>query len=96
MTQPSRFDPFDPAFFVDPYPAYRTLRHEHPVFRCDIEEPQVFPHYWMLSRAQDVDGALQDWRTYSSAAGTLIDTDISLKTTPASRLLQRLLHPRPI
>ena len=32
----------------------------------------------MLSRAQDVDAALLDWRTFSSARGTLIDTDISL------------------
>jgi hypothetical protein len=32
----------------------------------------------MLSRASDVDAALLDWRTFSSARGTLVDTDISL------------------
>jgi cytochrome P450 len=72
------FDPFDPASFDDPYPAYRVLRRDHPVYRREIEKPQVFPHYWMLSRAADVDAALQDWQTFSSAKGTLIDTDISL------------------
>ncbi|MEE2663952.1 MAG: cytochrome P450 [Myxococcota bacterium] len=72
------FDPFDPSCFDDPYPAYRTLRREHPVYRREIEEPRVSPHYWMLSRAADVDHALGDWQTFSSAKGTLIDTDISL------------------
>jgi len=32
----------------------------------------------MLSRADDVTAALTDWQTFSSATGTLIDTDISL------------------
>jgi cytochrome P450 len=72
------FDPFDPICFDDPYPAYRILRNEHPTYRREIEKPQFFPHYWMLSRAADVDDALRDWQTFSSAKGTLIDTDISL------------------
>jgi cytochrome P450 len=72
------FDPFDARHFADPYPRYRTLRHEHPVYRREIEKPRVWPHYWMLSRASDVDAALLDWRTFSSARGTLIDTDINL------------------
>jgi hypothetical protein len=72
------FDPFDARHFADPYACYRTLRHEHPVYRREIPKPRVWPHYWMLSRARDVDAALLDWRTFSSARGTLIDTDISL------------------
>jgi cytochrome P450 len=72
------FDPFDPRFFADPYPSYRRLRAEQPVYRREITSPRVWPHYWMLSRAADVDAALLDWRTFSSARGTLIDTDISL------------------
>ena len=72
------FDPFDPRCFDDPYPAYRTLRRERPVYRREIPNPRIWPHYWMLSRAADVDAALLDWRTFSSARGTLVDTDISL------------------
>ncbi len=72
------FDPFDARFFDDPYPSYRRLRDEHPVYRREITNPRVWPHYWMLSRADDVDAALLDWRTFSSARGTLVDTDISL------------------
>jgi cytochrome P450 len=72
------FDPFDPAYFADPYPYYAEMRAEHPVYRREIPNHRVWPHYWMLSRAKDVNDALSDWRTYSSARGTLIDTDITL------------------
>lgn len=72
------FDPFDPAYFADPYPYYDTMRVEHPVYRREIPDHRVWPHYWMLSRAADVDAALRDWGTFSSARGTLIDTDITL------------------
>jgi hypothetical protein len=72
------FDPFDSRFFADPYPSYRRMRSEAPVYRREIPNHRVWPHYWMLSRAADVDAALADWRTFSSAHGTLIDTDVSL------------------
>ncbi len=72
------FDPFDPRFFDDPYPAYRVLRDHAPAYRRPTAEGRVWPHYWMLTRASDVNAALADWRTFSSARGTLIDTDISL------------------
>jgi cytochrome P450 len=72
------FDPFDPRFFADPYPTYRALRREAPVYEIANAQPRVWPRYWVLSRAADVDAALSDWRTFSSARGTLVDTDISL------------------
>lgn len=78
MSERSDFDPFDPRCFADPYPWYRVLRREHPVYVREIPKYRVWPRYWMLSRAADVDAALADWRTFSSARGTLIDTDVSL------------------
>jgi hypothetical protein len=72
------FDPFDSRWFADPYPAYRRLRDEQPVAWRANAAPRVWPRYWMLSRAADVDAALSDWRTFSSARGTLVDTDVSL------------------
>ena len=72
------FDPFDPRGFGDPYPYYARMRAEQPVYRREVPDHRVWPHYWMLSRAADVNDALSDWRTYSSARGTLIDTDITL------------------
>ncbi len=72
------FDPFDERFFENPYPAYQVLREQAPAYRRSTADARVWPHYWMLTRAADVNDALADWRTFSSARGTLIDTDISL------------------
>src|SRR5205807_1301353 len=72
------FDPFDPSYFRDPYPHYAVMRDEQPVYRREVADHRVWPHYWMLTRADDVNDALTDWQTFSSARGTLIDTDITL------------------
>lgn len=72
------FDPFDVRFYDDPYPFYKVMRDHAPAYRHATKEGRVWPHYWMVSRAKDVNDALADWRTFSSARGTLIDTDISL------------------
>ncbi|MFM5930304.1 MAG: cytochrome P450 [Novosphingobium sp.] len=62
-----RFDPYSPANDTDPFPAYKRLRDEFPAFWC--EEAGM----WVLSRYDDILRALQDWRTYSSAKGNLVD-----------------------
>ena len=62
-----RFDPYDPAFDADPFPAYKVLRDEYPCFWS--EEAGM----WVLSRYDDILNALTNWRTYSSAQGNLID-----------------------
>jgi len=78
LTQAFHFDPFDPKFFEDPYTHYEIMRREHPVYKCEVANHRVWPHYWIISRGADVKEALADWQTFSSARGTLIDTDISL------------------
>ncbi|MFN3469769.1 MAG: cytochrome P450 [Novosphingobium sp.] len=62
-----RFDPYSPAIDADPFPAYRVLRDEYPCFWSEDAGK------WVLSRYADVLNALQDWRTYSSAKGNLVD-----------------------
>jgi len=62
-----RFDPYSPAVDADPFPYYRTLRDEHPCFWSEDA------NMWVLSRYADIQAALQDWRTYSSAKGNLMD-----------------------
>ena len=62
-----RFDPYDPAFDADPFPAYKMLRDEYPCFYS--EEAGM----WVLSRYDDILAALSNWRTYSSSKGNLID-----------------------
>ena len=54
----------------DPYPTYRRLRDEAPVFHAaDID-------VWALTRFEDVRAAASDWETFStSASGTGNDLD---------------------
>jgi cytochrome P450 len=62
-----RFDPYSPAVDADPFPFYRTLRDEYPCYWSGDAG------MWVLSRYADILTALQDWRTYSSAKGNLMD-----------------------
>ncbi|MGV0695780.1 cytochrome P450 [Mycobacterium paraintracellulare] len=57
------YSPFSKAIFDDPYPVYRRLRDEAPVYR----DPDS--RWWVLSRFDDVSRALRDWETYSSKLG---------------------------
>lgn len=56
------FDPYDTAVQHDPYPIYRRLRREAPVYWCDRG-------FWVLSRYDDVWAAVHDHVRFSSAQG---------------------------
>src|SRR5262245_449146 len=60
-------NPFSYAFHEDPYPTYRWLRDERPVYRNERLG------FWALSRYHDVVEASRDWATYSSAEGTTLE-----------------------
>lgn len=62
-----RFDPYSPAMDADPFPIYRALRNEAPCFWS--EDARM----WVLTRHDDIVAALNDWRTFSSAQGNLMD-----------------------
>ncbi|MHC3366731.1 hypothetical protein AAI421_18725 [Rhodococcus aetherivorans] len=47
------YDPFDPQFLADPYPAYRMLRDEDPVHR-HVSTRNGIPPFRVLSRFEDV------------------------------------------
>src|SRR5471032_1042957 len=70
MSRPARaegplaFDPLDPGFIADPYPFYRRLREEAPVFRTE-------QGFWLLSRYDDVAASLRDKRFGKDFAGTM-------------------------
>ncbi|TIC84885.1 cytochrome P450 [Nocardioides sp. GY 10113] len=57
------FDPFSEEYFADPYPAYRRLRDEAPVYYNAERD------FYALSRYDDVAPAQKDFATYSSAYG---------------------------
>src|SRR6478752_380299 len=63
LDQQLRYSPFDPQIIVDPYPVYRELRDDAPVY-WSAEASS-----WVLSRYDDVSAALADPATYSSASG---------------------------
>ncbi|MET3984319.1 cytochrome P450 [Streptomyces sp. PvR034] len=50
------FDPWDPAFVADPYPAYRTLRAQGRAVWCEATGQWLIPHY------ADVSALLRDRR----------------------------------
>lgn len=55
---------WDPLVILDdPYPVYRRLRDEAPLYRNPDRD------IWVFSRFEDVQAAARDWETYSSADG---------------------------
>jgi len=56
------YDPFDSTIAPDPFPIYRWLRDEHPVYRSHPTDTFV------LSRFTDVESALTDTERFSSDA----------------------------
>lgn len=55
------FDPFEHQVHADPYPAYRILRDEYPVYRNEERD------FWALSRFEDLQIAARDWQTFSNS-----------------------------
>ena len=61
------YDPYDAAINADPYPTFRRLRDEAPIYyneRYDV---------WALSRHADVEKGLVDWQTFSSSRGDILE-----------------------
>ncbi|CAN5147351.1 cytochrome P450 [soil metagenome] len=52
---------FEPFKLTNPFPAWKELREEAPVFYDDRMG------YWVISRYDDVKGVFADWQTFSSA-----------------------------
>ncbi|WP_436698805.1 cytochrome P450 [Nocardioides sp. BYT-33-1] len=64
---PLVFDPYDYAFQDDPYPTYRRLRDEAPVFHAPADD------IWVVSRHQDVFDVLRDDAVFSNRMGVSLD-----------------------
>lgn len=61
------FDPYDIGINADPYPTFRRLREEAPLY-CNAQHD-----FYALSRFADVNKALVDHETFSSARGAIIE-----------------------
>jgi len=61
------YDPYDFEIDADPYPIWRRLREERPLYHNERYD------FYAVSRFADVERGLVDWRTYSSAEGTVLE-----------------------
>lgn len=61
------YDPYDFEIDSDPYPVWSRLRAERPLYHNDRYD------FYALSRFEDVERCLVEWRTYSSAQGTVLE-----------------------
>ena len=80
------YDPFSPRFQADPYPVYRWMRDEAPVFHSEKWG------WWALSRFDDVRAAALDPATFLSFEG--IDIDDTAKDQSGPGFLPDLDNPR--
>jgi cytochrome P450 len=61
------WDPFDQHIARDPYPVYRRMRAEAPLYYNDQHD------FYALTRHAEIDAALTNWRTFSSARGPILE-----------------------
>jgi cytochrome P450 len=61
------YDPYDVGIDNDPYPTWKRLRDEAPLYYNDAHG------FYALSRFTDVEAGLIDWGTYSSAKGSVLE-----------------------
>ena len=75
------YDPYDFEIDTDPYPIWRRLREELPLYYNDRYD------FYALSRFDDVERGLIEWKTYSSAKGTLLEIIRSGMEIPAGSMI---------
>jgi cytochrome P450 len=75
------YDPFDFAIDDDPYPVWKRMRAEAPLYYNEKH------NFYALSRYDDVARGLPDWETYRSGRGTTADILFSGIEVPPGILL---------
>ncbi|HEX4863895.1 MAG TPA: cytochrome P450, partial [Acidimicrobiales bacterium] len=77
------YDPYDHSIDEDPYPTWKRLRDEAPLYFNDRYE------FWALSRFDDVEKALVDWRTFISGKGSVLELiKANIEMPPGSILFE--------
>lgn len=71
------YDPYNVEIDADPYPTYRRLRDESPLYYNEHFD------FWALSRFADVDDALRDIDNLSSAKGDILEVVKAEPVMPA-------------
>ncbi|MCA2253086.1 cytochrome P450 [Mycobacterium intracellulare] len=75
------YDPWDVEIDLDPYPTYRRLRDESPLYYNERH------NFWGISRYADVDAGLKDTTRLSSAKGDILEVVLTDPMIPAGVLI---------
>jgi cytochrome P450 len=75
------YDPYNFEIDTDPYPVWQRMRDEAPLYYNEKYD------FYALSRFTDVERGLVDWRTYTSAKGSVLEQIKSDKSWPLGMLL---------
>ncbi|MET0903709.1 MAG: cytochrome P450 [Acidimicrobiales bacterium] len=75
------YDPYDAAINADPYPTFRRLRDEAPIYYNEQYD------VWALSRHADVEKALVSWETFSNARSDILEIIQSGMALPSGVVL---------
>ena len=67
MTDDLYYDPYDFDIDVDPYPVWKRLRDEAPLYYNEKYD------FFAVSRFDDVEQCSVDWRTYLSGRGSVLE-----------------------
>jgi cytochrome P450 len=77
------YDPYDFDIDADPYPVWKRLRDEAPLYWNEKYE------FFALSRWEDVDAAMLDWKTYISGRGSVLELiKANIEIPPGSILFE--------
>lgn len=78
---PIEFNPYSWELHEDPYPTYRALREQAPVYRNDALG------FWALSRHADVAAAFKDPLTFSNAEGVALERSSQAQASATASFL---------
>jgi cytochrome P450 len=81
MGQDVYYDPYDREILADPYPMFRRMRDEAPLYRNEAYE------FYAVTRFADVEAVLRNKAAYSSKRGVLLDIIRANVQMPAGTLI---------
>ncbi|MCL2585174.1 MAG: cytochrome P450 [Streptosporangiales bacterium] len=61
------WDPYDPTLVADPWPLFKRLREEKPLYYNDQHD------FYMVFSAADAERVLTDWETFTSTHGGILE-----------------------
>jgi cytochrome P450 len=77
------YDPYDMEIDVDPYPLWRRMRDETPLYYNDRYD------FYAVTRYDDVEECLVDWKTYISGKGSVLEMiKANVEVPPGSILFE--------